>query len=164
MKLADAPDVLTVEQAASVLAVARGTAYEAVRAGQIPSVRIGRCIRVPRQALERLLCVDCDDAGLRLPADYVSGASVSTDPRTSSATDADRGSASSKNRPGGAASDKRSSEDGGRHRTAPPVTPPDYGAGDAFMTTSAAAEQRANHRDALRRLRGAQGQRKEFRS
>jgi excisionase family DNA binding protein len=50
------PDsVLTVEQAAAILKISRGTAYEAVRTGEIPSVRIGRCIRVPRAALERLL-------------------------------------------------------------------------------------------------------------
>jgi len=55
MTLAEAPDVLTVEQTAALLAVGRGTAYEAVRTGEIPSVRIGRCIRVPRHALEELL-------------------------------------------------------------------------------------------------------------
>ena len=55
MKLADLPDVLTVEQCAEVLHIARGTAYEGVRAGEIPSVRVGRCIRVPRHALERML-------------------------------------------------------------------------------------------------------------
>jgi excisionase family DNA binding protein len=55
VNLADAPDVLTVEQTAEVLHVARRTAYEAVRAGQIPSVRVGRCIRIPKHALERKL-------------------------------------------------------------------------------------------------------------
>jgi excisionase family DNA binding protein len=47
--------VYTVEQAAAKLAVSRGAAYQAVRTGQIPSVRIGRCIRIPRHALEQLL-------------------------------------------------------------------------------------------------------------
>jgi excisionase family DNA binding protein len=55
MRLAEAPDVLTVEQTAEVLGVGRGTAYEAVRQGQIPSLRLGRCIRIPRRALEALL-------------------------------------------------------------------------------------------------------------
>jgi excisionase family DNA binding protein len=55
VKLAGAPDVLTVEQAAEVLSVSRGTAYEAVRTGSLPSVRIGRCIRIPRLALEHML-------------------------------------------------------------------------------------------------------------
>ncbi len=54
-RLADAPDVLTVEQTAGILAISRGTAYEGVRTGQIPSVRIGRIIRVPKYALEHLL-------------------------------------------------------------------------------------------------------------
>jgi excisionase family DNA binding protein len=55
VRLTDTADVLTVEQAAEVLHVSRGTAYEAVRAGQIPSVRVGRCIRIPRHALEQML-------------------------------------------------------------------------------------------------------------
>ncbi len=55
VKLADAPDVLTVEQAAALLAVGRTAAYQAIRAGEIPSVRVGRCIRVPRHALEQML-------------------------------------------------------------------------------------------------------------
>lgn len=63
MNLADAPAVLTVEQAAEVLAISRGSAYLGVRAGEIPSVRVGRCIRVPRQALERLLDVNGYSAG-----------------------------------------------------------------------------------------------------
>lgn len=55
MSLADFPDVLTVEQAAEVLAVSRGSAYEGCRTGAIPSIRVGRCIRIPRHALEQLL-------------------------------------------------------------------------------------------------------------
>jgi len=58
VRLDQAPDVLTVEQAAEVLVVSRGTAYEAIRTGEIPSVRIGRCIRIPRHALERFLTVN----------------------------------------------------------------------------------------------------------
>ena len=55
MKLADAPDALTVEQTSKVLAISRGAAYEAVRTGQIPSVRLGRSIRIPKRALEEFL-------------------------------------------------------------------------------------------------------------
>lgn len=47
--------VYTVEQAASLLRISRGSAYEAVGQGEIPSIRIGRRILVPRVALERLL-------------------------------------------------------------------------------------------------------------
>lgn len=46
---------LTVPEVAAVLRISRGTCYEAVRTGQIPSLRFGRSIRVPRCALEHLL-------------------------------------------------------------------------------------------------------------
>jgi excisionase family DNA binding protein len=52
------PLVYTVEQAAELLAIGRTAAYEAVRRGDIPSVRIGRAIRCPRHALEQLLNVN----------------------------------------------------------------------------------------------------------
>ena len=50
---ADTPgnEVLTVEEAASLLRISRGTAYEAVRTGAIPSCRLGRRILIPRAAL-----------------------------------------------------------------------------------------------------------------
>ena len=46
---------LTIEEAARVLGIGRNTAYEAVRRGEIPVVRIGRRFLVPRAALEQLL-------------------------------------------------------------------------------------------------------------
>ena len=49
------PLVLTVEQMASVLCIGRNTAYELIRAGTISSVRAGRCIRVPKQAIMEYL-------------------------------------------------------------------------------------------------------------
>lgn len=49
------PLTLTVEQAAQVLGVGRSAAYAAVRAGEIPSVRIGRRVLIPRAGLARLL-------------------------------------------------------------------------------------------------------------
>ena len=48
---------ISVEDAGKVLGIARNTAYAAARTGQIPVVRIGRKIRVPKAALQRLL--DC---------------------------------------------------------------------------------------------------------
>ena len=45
---------LTVEQVAKRLGIGRGLAYEAVKKGEIPSIRIGSRILVPRAALERL--------------------------------------------------------------------------------------------------------------
>jgi excisionase family DNA binding protein len=46
---------LTVEQAAGLLGISRGLAYEGVRRGEIPSIRIGRRMLVPRHALLVLL-------------------------------------------------------------------------------------------------------------
>ena len=46
---------LTVEDAAELLGLSRAFAYESVRRGEIPSIRIGRRILVPKAALERLL-------------------------------------------------------------------------------------------------------------
>ena len=45
----------TVEEAARRLGIGRGLAYEAVRRGEIPTVRIGRRRLVPCAALDRLL-------------------------------------------------------------------------------------------------------------
>ena len=46
---------MTVEEAAAVLGIGRGLAYEAVRRGKIPAVRIGRRLLVLQAALDRLL-------------------------------------------------------------------------------------------------------------
>jgi excisionase family DNA binding protein len=47
----DLPPILTVQEAAAFLRIGRTVAYEAIRTGAIPSVRIGKLIRVPREAL-----------------------------------------------------------------------------------------------------------------
>ena len=47
--------VLTVMEAAKLLRLSRGLAYEGVRLGQIPSIHTGRRILIPRAALQRLL-------------------------------------------------------------------------------------------------------------
>ena len=48
-------ETLTVEEAATRLGIGRNSAYEGVKSGDIPSVRIGKRIVVPRRALDRLL-------------------------------------------------------------------------------------------------------------
>lgn len=48
------PPILTVEEAAALLRLKRSTACELVRQRQIPSFRVGRFIRVPRDALLRM--------------------------------------------------------------------------------------------------------------
>ena len=46
---------LSVEETAKVVGIGRNSAYEGVRTGEIPSIRIGKRILVPRIALERIL-------------------------------------------------------------------------------------------------------------
>jgi excisionase family DNA binding protein len=48
---------LTVPEAAAVLGISRALAYELVARGELPNLRLGRRIVVPRQALERLIGV-----------------------------------------------------------------------------------------------------------
>lgn len=47
--------VLTVEEAGRLLRISRGLAYDMVRQGSLPTIRLGRRILVPRAALERML-------------------------------------------------------------------------------------------------------------
>lgn len=54
----DLPPILTVEQTAKVLGISRGLAFAAARSGDIPSIRIGRRILVPRDRLRQMLGVD----------------------------------------------------------------------------------------------------------
>lgn len=52
---------MTITEAARMLGLGRGGAYLAVSRGDLPAIRIGRRLLVPRAALERLL----DSAGQR---------------------------------------------------------------------------------------------------
>ncbi len=53
---ADLPPVITVEELAGLLRVERKTAYAAVMRGEVPGVRrLGRCIRISREAVVRWL-------------------------------------------------------------------------------------------------------------
>ena len=53
--------VLTVEEARQKLGISRGLAYEAIRRGVIPSLRIGRRILIPYAGLKRII----EEAGQR---------------------------------------------------------------------------------------------------
>lgn len=44
--------LLTVEEAARRLGIGRSLAWRLVRDGELPSVRLGRLVRVPERALE----------------------------------------------------------------------------------------------------------------
>ena len=46
---------LTVNESSRVLGISRGLAYSMVKTGEIPSVRFGKRVLIPRRALERLL-------------------------------------------------------------------------------------------------------------
>ena len=53
--LHDLPVTLRVEDLIPILGIGRNTAYELIRSGQIRSIRIGRQIRIPRDALLEFL-------------------------------------------------------------------------------------------------------------
>jgi excisionase family DNA binding protein len=47
--------VVTLSEAAVILRISRGSAYEAAKRQEIPTIRIGRRLLVPAAALERML-------------------------------------------------------------------------------------------------------------
>lgn len=53
--LHELPVTLRVEDLMPILGIGRNTAYELIRSGQIRSVRIGRQIHIPRDALLEFL-------------------------------------------------------------------------------------------------------------
>jgi excisionase family DNA binding protein len=60
--LATMPEVLTAREAAAVLRVGRNQLYQAVARGELGAVRIGRSIRIPKQALLDLLAATSPSA------------------------------------------------------------------------------------------------------
>jgi excisionase family DNA binding protein len=53
--MATLPEVLTAREAAAILRVGRNQLYQAIGRGQLRAVRIGRSLRIPKQALLDLL-------------------------------------------------------------------------------------------------------------
>jgi excisionase family DNA binding protein len=49
------PLTITVEQAGQLLGISRGLAYELVRRGEIPAIRLGRRLVVPVDAIDAML-------------------------------------------------------------------------------------------------------------
>jgi len=47
--------VYNVAEAANLLDLSKGSVYEAIHNGQLPSIRIGRRILIPRIALDKML-------------------------------------------------------------------------------------------------------------
>jgi excisionase family DNA binding protein len=54
-KKPDDPAVMTVEEAGVELRLGRNAAYAAAARGEIPTIRIGRLLRVPTAAFNRML-------------------------------------------------------------------------------------------------------------
>ncbi len=59
--------MLTVAEAATLLRIGRNLAYQLVARGEIPSVRLGRLIRIPRPALTQRFGVS-DASDVRIQA------------------------------------------------------------------------------------------------
>lgn len=57
------PLTISVEDAARLLGISRGLAYEAARRGELPVIRLGRRLLVPRQRLLELVGGDEEVVG-----------------------------------------------------------------------------------------------------
>ena len=72
MQLTDYPVTITVEEAGELVGMSRSAAYRAAARGQLPTVRLGRRLRVPTAkflsmlGLERESAVDVTDGQVRL--------------------------------------------------------------------------------------------------
>lgn len=64
----DLPPILTADEAAEVLRLSRGAVYDGLRAGSIPSFRVGRRVLIPTAELARVcLGLDVSTAGQTSP-------------------------------------------------------------------------------------------------
>jgi excisionase family DNA binding protein len=66
--LADFGDMLTVEEAGRILRIGRSAAYNAARSGELPTVRIGRSVRVSKHALAAMLGLNGETPRTSLPS------------------------------------------------------------------------------------------------
>ena len=60
------PYAFTVREAARLLSVNPGRIYRMVRAGNIEAIHLGRMVRIPRPALERLCGIEQPASGPRV--------------------------------------------------------------------------------------------------
>lgn len=49
------PDTYSVPEAGQIVGLGKNASYDAARRGELPVLRFGRLLRVPRAALERML-------------------------------------------------------------------------------------------------------------
>lgn len=66
MTLEELPDMATVPEVARLLQVSDNQGYLLVKRGEIPSVRLGGTIRVPKRALVAWMDAAADPPGLRV--------------------------------------------------------------------------------------------------
>ena len=55
MKQSDIRAVMTVPEAGQMLGLGRNASYEAARRGEIPTIKLGKLLRVPKVAFDRML-------------------------------------------------------------------------------------------------------------
>ncbi len=54
-------ELLRADEAARVLGIGRSKVFEMLRAGELPVVRMGRSVRIPRQALSAWIAARTED-------------------------------------------------------------------------------------------------------
>jgi excisionase family DNA binding protein len=74
--LADMAPVLTIPEAAKMLRIGRSAAYDAARRGELPTIKLGRSLRVPTHRLAALLG-DPDPTNSNAPAEIQGAAKTS---------------------------------------------------------------------------------------
>ena len=65
-KLAELPELLTVDELAQVLRVGRSTAYQIARRLRVQDPALGSLVRVPRRAVEEMLAGEPQASPLRV--------------------------------------------------------------------------------------------------
>jgi hypothetical protein len=81
----EAPLTMSVPEAGDkYFALSRGSSYEAAKRGDIPTIKVGRLLRVPVRALEAML----DNAGRKATNTSIEGSAVPATPTTGSSTTA----------------------------------------------------------------------------
>ena len=56
---------ISVPEAAKLLGISRSAAYEAARSGELPAMRFGSSVRVPRVAIDRMVEAACQPKASR---------------------------------------------------------------------------------------------------
>jgi excisionase family DNA binding protein len=68
--------LLRVEEVAEMLGIGRSKTYELIAAGELPVVRVGRCVRVPAAAVRRWVEAQCPSETSGVEYESHSGASI----------------------------------------------------------------------------------------